>query len=122
MRFHDDSELDRALLTLPLEEAPAGLRASILAGTVYEPAVPFKAWEICVIGALLALMAWFTVMIVSNGADGFIRTLAVISDTVHSALGDSQALLWIALGTSATIWISILNLMSLRGGDRLQRR
>ncbi|MDQ6931642.1 MAG: hypothetical protein M3160_00540 [Candidatus Eremiobacteraeota bacterium] len=122
MKFQDDNELDRALLALPLEEPPAGLRASILAATVYKPAFPFKVWEIYVLGALLALIAWFTVMIVANGADNFVRTLTVISATLRATLGDPGTLLWMSLGGSATIWISLLNLMPGRGGRRLLRR
>lgn len=121
MRYSDD-ELDRALLALPLEEPPGDLRASIMAATVYAPVVPLKAWEVYVVGVLLAFIAWFGAVIIANGADNFARTISAISATLHAVLGDSGTLLWISLGGSATIWISILNLMPWRGGGGLARR
>ena len=41
----DDDELERALLGLPLEEPPDGLRASILLATAYRPAPAFSVAE-----------------------------------------------------------------------------
>ena len=38
----DDQELERAILALPLEEPPDGLRASILFATAYRPAPAFS--------------------------------------------------------------------------------
>ncbi len=121
MSFQNHDELDRALLALPLEEPPVGLRASILAATIYQPAFPFKVWEVYLLGALLALIAWFTLLIVADGPEDFMRTLAMISQALRSALSSPGALLWMSLGGSAAIWISFLNLGPLRVPERLQR-
>lgn len=121
MRYSDD-ELDRALLELPLEEPPPGLRASILAATVYKPDSALKLWEVYVVGALLALIAWFAAVIFANGVDNFVRTLLAFSSSLSAGLSNSGALLWISLGSSATIWIYILSLMPWHEAGRLQRQ
>ncbi|MDQ6826109.1 MAG: hypothetical protein M3Z14_02775 [Candidatus Eremiobacteraeota bacterium] len=121
MSFPDNDPLDRALLGLPLEEPPADLRASILAATVYRPTFPFKVWEVYLLGAVLALIAWFTLIIVANGAGGFVRTLQVIAETLRLA-ATPGTLLWLSLGGSAAMWISLLNLIPSHTSERLQRR
>ena len=56
---YSDSDLERALFNLPLEETPDGLRSSILARTVYHRhALPVvKPWEAWLIGGCLAAIA-----------------------------------------------------------------
>ena len=53
-------ELERAILDLPLEEPPAGLRASILLATAYRPAPAFSFLELAALGALGAVALWLT--------------------------------------------------------------
>ena len=107
-----DDELERALFALPLEEPPVDLRARIFAATIDRPRLTFRAWEIGLIGTLLACMVWLTLMIgtsapnlgetisraVSAGVDRFVPTLSVSS------------LMWMALGSSFAVWISQLTL------------
>ena len=61
----DDAALERALFALPLEEPPADLRGRILAATVYRPALPFKMWEVWVIGTLMALAVWLMIAVLT---------------------------------------------------------
>ncbi len=51
----DDEALEQALFALPLEEPPAGLRASILMATAYRPAPAFSVWELAGLGVVGAV-------------------------------------------------------------------
>jgi hypothetical protein len=107
---HDDfDDLDRALAALPLEEPPAGLHARIMAATVYqvEPTIP--AWEVWLIGTLVACGAWL-VWFVASAPHASERLVDAATRWVDNAgLTSDYTLLWLAVGVSAAWWISQLN-------------
>jgi hypothetical protein len=109
-----DDELDRALLALPLEEPPAGLRERILAATVYHVPVsaPFKAWELWLLGAVLAVVAFVTVTLFSSVPDLDGRAHVALVEAMHAlGLFKPATYGWIAVGLSAVWAISSLPLM-----------
>ncbi len=109
-----DDELERALLALPLEEPPAGLRERILAATVSRAPVsgPFRAWELWLIGAAVLVAAAVTYLMLASVPDlGARANLAL--DNVLYALGlfSPATYVWCAVGVSAVWAISSLPLM-----------
>ncbi len=108
MKYYSDEDLERALFNLPLEEAPANLRASILAGTVYRQTLPVKAWEAWLIGGCVAMIAWLLVLIVRGGAGPMFSTLDAIGAAILAVVSQPSTLLWIAVGSAAAMWLSQL--------------
>lgn len=104
----DDDALERALFALPLEEPPADLRGRILAATVYRPALPFKMWEVCIIGTLMALAAWLMIAVLTSVPDAGSRLAGAASTLVDRfARGASPSIIgWIVVGASSAFWIS----------------
>jgi hypothetical protein len=107
-----DDELERALFALPLEEPPVELHARILAATIARPRLTFRAWEIWLIGTLLALMVWLAFLVGMStpevgGAVG--RAISAAVDQVAATVSVS-ALMWTVLGISFVVWISQLSL------------
>jgi hypothetical protein len=120
--YHSDEELEQALFTLPLEEPPTDLRASILAATIYRTPFTVKPWEVWLFGALLALLTWALVLVVTGGA---MPTIATVSSYVSQALAvfaTPQTLFWIAVGGAAALWVSQLNLTITPEALRATRR
>jgi heme O synthase-like polyprenyltransferase len=105
---YSDSELERALFNLPLEEAPDGMRASILTQTVYRrhalPAV--KPWETWLIGGCLAAIAWLMVLVLREGFTPVVSALNSIGDVILYVMSQPSTILWIAVGGAASIWLS----------------
>jgi hypothetical protein len=106
MNYHDDDELDRALLALPLEPLPDGLRASILAAVSVAPVPILTGWEIAGIGAIFALATWLTILVLTGGSS--------IGASIGQAGGDLArvasnwtALVWFAVGGSTALWLSL---------------
>jgi hypothetical protein len=111
-----DDELERALFALPLEEPPVELRARILASTVSRPRLTFRAWEIWLIGTLLALMVWLGFMVGTSSpeiGDAISRAVSAGVDELAALLSVS-ALMWTVLGISFVVWISQLSLPASR--------
>ncbi|MBV9439516.1 MAG: hypothetical protein JOZ24_05960 [Candidatus Eremiobacteraeota bacterium] len=107
--MYDDDELDRALAALPLEEPPPGLHARILAGTVYRPRAPFRAWEVWVLGTCIAFAVWLAWLVVATPGTGeAIRTAGQRTIEVFG-LSSLTTLAWLAVGASAAYWISQLS-------------
>jgi len=107
----DFDELDRAIFALPLEAPPPGLRASILAQTVYAapaPGLALSGWEIGVVGALLALAVWLGLAFAGDAR--FAETAIEATLGLTRALADPTTLLWLAAGTGTAFWYSLLNL------------
>ncbi|HEY8297226.1 MAG TPA: hypothetical protein VIG32_04295 [Candidatus Baltobacteraceae bacterium] len=116
MNYHSDDELDRALFAMPLEEPPAGLRASILASTVYRPslpATPFKLWEAWTLGAIIAVMVWAGFLVAGGAANTIIASFTSLSASAFDAITQPATLLWIAVGGAASFWISQATFISL---------
>jgi hypothetical protein len=107
-----DDELDRALFALPLEEPPVDLRARILAATVERPRLTFRAWEIWLIGTILAFMVWLAFLVATSSPNVGGTISRAISDGIDeaTALVPVSALLWTGLGISFVVWISQLSL------------
>jgi len=104
----DDSHdaLERALFALPLEEPPAGLRASILMATAYRPAPAFSVWELALLGALGAIGIWLVVLLALGGSL-FFQTLSTIGSVAARALSNAATLAWLAAGGATALWLSL---------------
>ena len=108
-----DDELDRALFALPLEEPPAGLHEQILAATVLRPAPTFRAWELCLLVAAVAvvgsLTAWLFQMTPHAGS-----RLAdmIVAGARGLGLFSRSTYVWLAVGISSVWWISSLPFMA----------
>ncbi len=110
---HDEfDDLDRALAALPLEEPPAALRARIMAATVYRAAPEVHAWEVWLIGTLVACGAWLVWAVASAPRAGERLVDAVTQATASAGLTSDYTLLWLAVGVSTAWWISQLTFPS----------
>src|SRR5579863_10335415 len=105
MMYDSDDALDRALFTLPLEEPPSDLRASILASTAYRPAPAFSVWEVAALGAIAAVTVWFAFLIAMGGGGLCLRTLATIGSSVAASLTNVTLLAWLAAGAVTAFWL-----------------
>jgi hypothetical protein len=111
----DYDDLDRALMALPLEEPPAGLRDSILAATVYAPpleSIALRTWEIVLIGTLLAVGSWLAIVLAQNEA----LTSQLIGglQAVVAALAAPTTFLWLACGATVALGASLYNVVPRR--------
>jgi hypothetical protein len=125
MRYENDDELDRALCAIPLEEPPADLRASILAATIYRPAlpaIPFRLWEAWALGAAIAVVVWLCALIAGGGGDRAIASLDLLGSSALAVITQPLTLLWIALGGAAAFWLSQANFISVPLPQRFTRR
>ncbi len=110
MNMHHDDALDQAIRSLPLEEAPAGLRASILRSTVYAPQVlesAFSFWEMALVGALSAVAIWLVVLVAIGGGSLFVQTLQAIGSAGARLLSNPGTLAWLAAGSATAVWLSV---------------
>ncbi len=135
MNMHDDvhgrtrasDALERALFALPLEEPPAGLRASILLATAYRTRPAFSVAELVVIGALGAIGIWLFVLLALGGGALFVHTLQTIGTFVSRILSSATTLAWLAAGGATALWLSLftgsqpLVVASQRSGRRASR-
>ena len=101
-------ELERAIMELPLEEPPEGLRASILLATAYRPAPAFAFYELAAIGTLGAVALWLIVLLVSGGGVLFVHTLSAISSVVLRSFSNVAFLAWLAAGGATALWLTLL--------------
>ncbi|MBV8529817.1 MAG: hypothetical protein JO104_00750 [Candidatus Eremiobacteraeota bacterium] len=100
-------ELERAILDLPLEEPPAGMRASILLATAYRPAPAFSFLELGMLGALGAVALWLVVLLVLGGGALFVHTLAAIGSNLARAFSNPATLAWLAAGGATALWLTL---------------
>jgi hypothetical protein len=103
----DDERLERAILDLPLEEPPAGLRASILMATAYRPAPAFSFLELAALGALGAVALWLVAMLVLGGGSLFVQTLETIGLALSRALSNATTVAWLAAGGATALWLTL---------------
>ena len=124
MNYEQHDDLDRLLFALPLEEPPADLRASILAGTIYRPSFPLSVVETWSIGILVALVVWICVLIARGGADAFVQTVAAFQGFFAQAFLSPNTWIWLAAGGGVAFLVTILNLspMQVPAPRRLSRR
>ena len=112
-----DDELDRAIFALPLEPLPDGLRASILAA-VSTVSVPFFSWlEIGGLGVILALATWLCAMVFTGG-DGIRVAFGASGAALVRFASDPTSMLWLALGASTAVWLSLVSLPARRRAAR----
>ncbi len=104
---YDDDALDRALFALPLEEAPADLRGSILSATVYRPAPMFTFYEVLGLGVLAAIVVALVTLVAMGGATLFVHSLETIGNTFARTFSNVATLSWIAAGGGTAVWLSI---------------
>jgi hypothetical protein len=107
MNMHDSDALERAILELPLEEPPAGLRSSILLATAYRPAPAFSFLELAALGAFGAVALWLVVLLVLGGGALFIHTLAVIGSVLSRTFSNAGVLAWLAAGGATALWLTL---------------
>lgn len=124
MKRYDDDDLERALFALDLEEPPAGLRESILAGTVHAAGLPAAArpWEAWFSGCLLALLTWMLASVLHGTAHGFLTQGVSYAVEAFALIAQPATLFWLAVGGAATVWFSQLNLTATPGYERAVRR
>jgi hypothetical protein len=100
-------ELEQAILNLPLEEPPPGLRTSILLATAYRPAPAFSVAELAMIGGLAAVAAWLIVLLVLGGGALFVHSLETIGTVISRALSNGATLAWLAAGGATALWLML---------------
>jgi hypothetical protein len=124
MHYERDDDLDRLLFSLPLEEPPADLRASIFATTIYRPAFALRPWELWMLGTLIALAVWLASLIVRGGSAAFMKTLSTLGAATAHVLLTQNTWLWLLAGIGAAFWLLILNPspMPVRVFERYARR
>lgn len=110
MNEHEMDDLDRALMALPLDEAPPTLRARVMAATVYRPRPLVRAWEVWLIGAFAAVAMWLAWSVASapNAGGRVVEAFATLVE--RGGLTSVGTLLWIAIGASAVLWASQLTI------------
>jgi hypothetical protein len=108
MNFHDDDELDRAILALPLEPAPPGLRASVLAMIAQAPGPVLTAWETAGIGVILALGTWLGLLLHSGAASASVW-LSTSALALARSLLTPTTLTWLAAGIALTICVMLFS-------------
>jgi hypothetical protein len=109
MKMDDAREadaLERAILDLPLEEPPEGLRASILLATAYRPAPPFSTVELAVVGSLGAVALWLIILLVLGGGSLFVQTLTVMGSFLSHAFTNVTTLAWLGAGGATALWVT----------------
>lgn len=122
-KHYNDDDLERALFALDLEEPPADLRSSILAGTIYH--VPVSAaispWEVWLGGGLCAALVWLVIAVLRGAGTPVLDTLGAYGEQALSFFSQPATLFWIAVGGAAVV-ISQMNLTNIPGYQRAARR
>ncbi len=117
MSHESQDDLDALLFSLPLEEAPADLRGSILAATVYRPAPAFSPIDVGIIGAFAAIMLWFAVYLLTGHGGATLHWLSNAIGVGLQTLENPSTFIWIALGGAVTAWLAFIgNFMPLSRG------
>jgi hypothetical protein len=102
----DDRELESAILALPLEEPPDGLRASILLATAYRPAPVFSIAEIALLGSLVGIVLWLASLVVLGGGPLFVHTVEAIGLALSRTFSNGTVLAWLAAGGATALWLT----------------
>jgi hypothetical protein len=105
----DDQELERAILGLPLEEPPEGLRASILLATAYRPVPMFSVAELALLGSLVAISLWLISVVVLGGGSLFVHTLEAIGSALSRTFSNGAFLAWLAAGAATALWLTLFS-------------
>lgn len=119
---YNDHDLERALFSLPLEETPADLRASILARTIYRNTHPVKAWEAWVIGGCAAVLVWLLLVVARSGFAPVTASLDSAGGALATFLAQPGTLLWVGVGGAIAVWFSQVNATVIPLFQRVARR
>ena len=107
--MYDDDDLDRALMALPLEPLPDGLRASILSAIRVAPGPILTRWETAGVGVILALATWLSILFMT----GRVSAGTWVSSNL-SALGyflvNPTSLMWIAVGLAVALCLTLASI------------
>ena len=106
--YDTDDDLDRAILALPLEPAPPGLRASILSAIATRPEPILTTWETVGVGIILALGAWLVLLLASS----HVNSAAIVSSMlgiVARYLAGPSTLVWLAVGMGCALCLSLFS-------------
>jgi|HubBroStandDraft_6_1064221.scaffolds.fasta_scaffold1859250_2 hypothetical protein len=107
----DDDELDRALMALPLEPLPDGLRHSILAAVTIEHHPILTRWETVGLGLIMALGSWLSLLLVNGrtgaGAGSWMNAATA---SLVNFLTNPTSLVWLSVGVAAAICISFASI------------
>jgi hypothetical protein len=79
---YDDAALERALSALPLEETPPDLHARILSAVAHRPEPAFRAWEMWLVGAAVAVCTWLILAIIGTPSE----SLRIMTQHVEAAI------------------------------------
>jgi hypothetical protein len=107
MKYDSDEALERVLFALPLEEPPRGLRAGILAGTIYREPFPLKPWEIFTLGAVCALAVWLVATVALGGGALLLQDVNLLATIAVHVFSDTTTLAWLAAGAATAVWLSL---------------
>ena len=109
MMHYDDDDLDRAILALPLQPAPEGLRASIMAAVTAVPSPILTRWETAGVGIILALATWLSLLFLSGSASAG-PWLPAAAASLGRFLISPTTLEWVAVGLAAAVCLSLFNI------------
>jgi hypothetical protein len=105
--YMDDTALEGAILDLPLEEPPDGLRASILLATAYRPVPAFSIADLVAIGSLGAVAIWLVALLVLGGGSLFVQTVGAIGSTLSRTFSNTAILAWVSAGGATALWLTL---------------
>lgn len=122
-KHYNDDDLERALFALDLEEPPAELRSSILAGTIYHVpvAAAVRPWEVWLYGGLCAALVWVVIAVLRGAGAPAFETAATYGEQALTFFSQPMTLFWIAVG-GAAVMLSQMNLTNIPGVQRVARR
>lgn len=117
-------DLDLALAALPLEQPPAGLRASILAATRFRaPAFLLSVWDISIIGTLLAIAVWLGVVLADGGLTSLEARITMGATFAATRFfSNIPLLLWFAAGALTAFGLSFASAPGMTGVNIPTRR
>jgi hypothetical protein len=107
--YHTDDDLDQALLALPLEPLPDGLRASILASLTMAPGAVLTRWEVFGVGLILALATWLSLLLVGGGVNAGAWMASAVG-ALGNALTSPATLTWMAVGVGCALCLSLVSI------------
>jgi len=104
-----DDDLDRALLSLPLEPLPDGLRASIMAAVSVAARPVLTMWEMLGVGVILALGTWLGLTFAGTGAK-IGPWVAVSLEALGRYVAEPSTLMWVAAGIASALVLSLVSI------------
>jgi len=113
VNYDDDTALDRAILALPLEPVPEGLRAAILSAVAVRPAPILTRWEMLGVGIILALGTWLSLLLIASPvASGPWISAGLVA--LGRFITSPSTLTWLAVGMGAALCLTLGNIPTRR--------